>query len=235
MNKLTIKKITAVMLAALTAFCLTACVGTPVTTTAEPVSTPAQTQPIVITTAADTTPAETTAPDTTAAPETTVPEETTEAPSTEPETTEAPEPFGEEDLVLVVDGVELSLRMDFVPVKDQILGGNYDEQVGQACVGGGNDRAYYCDGEAVSVYTVGSASGEQTIYDIYITLLKGFTTQKGAVIGETTRDEVLAIYGEPYSTFPASERYSVDGNLELIFGFDGEILSSVGLHDNEVQ
>lgn len=233
MNKLTIKKITAVMLAALTAFCLTACGGTPVTTTAEPVSTPAQTQPIVITTAADTTPAETTAPDTTAAPETTVPEETTEAP-TEP-TTEAPEPFGEEDLVLVVDGVELSLRMDFVPVKDQILGGNYDEQVGQACVGGGNDRAYYYDGEAVSVYTVGSASGEQTIYDIYITLLKGFTTPKGAVIGETTRDEVLAIYGEPYSTFPASERYSIDGKLELIFGFDGEILSSVGLHDNEVQ
>ena len=134
-----------------------------------------------------------------------------------------------------MDGVELSLRMDFVPVKDQILGGNYDEQVGQACVGGGNDRAYYYDGEAVSVYTVGSASGEQTIYDIYITLLKGFTTQKGAVIGTTTRDEVLAIYGEPYSTFPASERYSVDGKLELIFGFDGEILSSVGLHDNEVQ
>ena len=156
MKKMTIKKITAVMLAALTAFCLTACGEKPVTTTEAPVSTPAETQPVVITTAADTTPAETTAPDTTAAPETTAPApETTEAPSTEPETTEAPEPFGEEDLVLIVDGVELSLRMDFVPVKDQILGGNYDEQVGQACVGGGNDRAYYYDGDAVSVYTVG--------------------------------------------------------------------------------
>ena len=73
------------------------------------------------------------------------------------------------------------------------------------------------------------------IYDIYITLLDGYATQKGAVIGKSTRDEVLEIYGEPYMTFPASERYSVDGRLELIFGFDGEILSSVGLHDNELQ
>ena len=162
------------------------------------------------------------------------PETTPEA--TEPETTAEPvEPFGEEDLVLVVDGVELSLRMDFVPVKDKILGGNYDEQVGQACVGGGNDRAYYYDGDAVSIYTVGSASGEQTIYDIYITLLEGYATPKGAVIGKTTRDEVIELYGEPSSTFPASERYTLDDKLELIFGFDGDILSSVGLHDNEVQ
>ena len=234
MNKTMIKKLTAALIAALMALSLAACGEQPVTSSEAP-STPAVTQPIVITTAPETTPEETTLPETTV-PETeaTLPESTQE-PTTEPETTEAPEPFGEEDLVLIVDGVELSLRMDFVPVKDQLLGGNYDEQVGQACVGGGNDRAYYYDGDAVSVYTVGSASGDQTIYDIYITLHEGYTTQKGAVIGTTTRDEVLAIYGEPYSTFPASERYSVDGKLELIFGFDGEILSSVGLHDNEVQ
>ena len=212
---------------------LAACGEKPVTTSEAPVSTPAETQPIVITTAEETTPEATTLPETTA-PETEAPETTPEA--TEPETTAEPvEPFGEEDLVLVVDGVELSLRMDFVPVKDQILGGNYDEQVGQACVGGGNDRAYYYDGDAVSIYTVGSASGEQTIYDIYITMLEGYATPKGAVIGKTTRDEVIELYGEPSSTFPASERYTLDDKLELIFGFDGDILSSVGLHDNEVQ
>lgn len=228
MKKLTIKKLTALALAALTALSLAGCGGeTP--TTAVPASTPAQTQPIVITTAEESTPAETTAPETTApAPE------TTEEPTTEPENTEPVEPFGEEDLVLIVDGVELSLRMDFVPVKDTILGGDYDEQVGQACVGGGNDRDYFY-GENFEVHTVGNADGQQLIYDIYITLMDGYATQKGAVIGRTTRDEVLEIYGEPYSSFPASERYSVDGKLELIFGFDGEILSSVGLHDNETQ
>lgn len=233
MKNFSIKKFAAVFAASLMVLSLAACGEKPVTTSEAPVSTPAETQPIVITTAEETTPEATTLPETTA-PETEAPETTPEA--TEPETTAEPvEPFGEEDLVLVVDGVELSLRMDFVPVKDKILGGNYDEQVGQACVGGGNDRAYYYDGDAVSVYTVGSASGEQTIYDIYITLLEGYATPKGAVIGKTTRDEVIELYGEPSSTFPASERYTLDDKLELIFGFDGDILSSVGLHDNEVQ
>ena len=233
MKNFSIKKFAAVFAASLMVLSLAACGEKPVTTSEAPVSTPAETQPIVITTAEETTPEATTLPETTA-PETEAPETTPEA--TEPETTAEPvEPFGEEDLVLVVDGVELSLRMDFVPVKDKILGGNYDEQVGQACVGGGNDRAYYYDGDAVSIYTVGSASGEQTIYDIYITMLEGYATPKGAVIGKTTRDEVIELYGEPSSTFPASERYTLDDKLELIFGFDGDILSSVGLHDNEVQ
>ena len=233
MKNFSIKKFTAVLAASLMVLSLAACGEKPVTTSEAPVSTPAETQPIVITTAEETTPEATTLPETTA-PETEAPETTPE--TTEPETTAEPvEPFGEEDLVLVVDGVELSLRMDFVPVKDKILGGNYDEQVGQACVGGGNDRAYYYDGDAVSIYTVGSANGEQTIYDIYITLLEGYATPKGAVIGKTTRDEVIELYGEPSSTFPASERYTLDDKLELIFGFDGDILSSVGLHDNEVQ
>ena len=220
------------LLAALaTALLLSACGGNTPATTEAPVSTPAETQSIVITTVApETTVPETTVPTTTAAPETTVPE-TTEAPTEAPT---APEPFGEEDMILTVDGTALSLRMDFAPVAGTLFGGAYDEQVGQACVGGGNDRAYYYEGDVYSIYTVGSASGAQTIYDIYIDRAEGYATAKGAVIGQTTRDEVLAIYGEPSFTSPAAERYNL-GDFDLIFGFDGDILSSVGLHDNAVQ
>ena len=231
MKQFSIKKTAAVMIALLMVCSLAACGEQPKASSEAPVSTPAQTQSIEITTAPKTTPEETTAPETTEP-------ETTEEPTTEPtqpETTElVAQPFGEEDLVLTVDGVELSLRMDFVPVMDKIFGGNYDEQVGQACVGGGNDRDYYYDGGNFEVHTVGSANGEQTIYDIYITLLDGYTTAKGAVIGKTTRDEVLFIYGEPSFTAPASERYSME-DLDLIFGFDGDILTTVCLHDNAVQ
>ncbi|MBQ6292510.1 MAG: hypothetical protein IJK77_01370 [Lachnospiraceae bacterium] len=158
------------------------------------------------------------------------------AAQTLPDSSSAPQAaFDESDLILAVDGVELKLGMDFVPAADKILGGVYDEQVGQACVVGGNDRNYYYGGEAVCVYTVGSADGGQSVYDIYITLSDGFATPKGAVIGKSTRDEVLALYGEPASASETSVRYTADGRQELIFGFDGEVLSSVGLHDNEVR
>ena len=240
MNRYQIRRSAAVLLALLTVICLSACGGgTPSSAAPETTAAPSK---IDITTAPETTEAPTTAPETTA-PETeattevptteepTTAEETTTEEETEPET--KPEPFGKEDLLLKVDGTDLTLRMDFVPVKDQLFGGVYDEQVGQACVGGGNDRSYYYDGGKVSIYTVGSASGAQTVYDIYIEKLEGYATAKGAVIGTSTWDEVIAIYGDPSTTSPAAQRYSL-GDFDLIFGYDGDILSSITLHDNAV-
>ncbi len=236
MNKLNLRKTAALLLTLVTAFCLTACGGDTPASTKSP-ETSASTQAIVITTAADTTAEPTTEAQTTAEQTTS---EATEAPTeavTTAEETTAPkaDPFSEEDLVLTVDGVDLSLRIDFAPLAGKIRGGVYDEQVGQACVGGGNDRAYLYGGEELCVYTVGSASGAQTIYDIYIDGVQGFSTAKGAVIGSSTRDEVRAIYGEPSFSSIAADRYSA-GACDLIFGFDDyDILSSVGLHDNDVQ
>lgn len=160
----------------------------------------------------------------------------TESETTVPETTaKKQEPFDESDLVLTVDGVELSLRMDFAPLAGKLYGGVFDEQVGQACVGGGNDRAYLYGGGEFSVYTVGSASGAQTIYDIFIDGVQGFSTAKGAVIGTSTREEIRAVYGEPSFSSLAADRYS-EGALDLIFSFDNnDVLSAVGLHDNDVQ
>ena len=236
-------KAAALLLAAMMILCLAACGGdTPVTTTASP-ETAATKAVIDITTAEATTEAPTEAPTTEAPTTETAPTET-EAP-TEAETTEAPteptteapaaEPFGEEDLTLTVDGVDLSLGIDFAPLAGQIYGGVYDEQVGQACVGGGNDRAYYYGGDEICIYTVGSASGAQTIYDIFIDGVQGYSTAKGAVIGASTRDQVIAIYGEPSFSSLAADRYSIDA-YDLIFSFDDyDILDSVGLHDNAVQ
>ena len=237
-----IKAIASSALALLLALSLAACGTNKESTSA---GTAATLPAIDITVAEKTTGAQTTEEAVTTAPETSAPQTTTEAvttvPETSAETTEetggqaaAPGPFEESDLILIIDGTALSLRMDFAPVAGSILGGVYDEQVGQACVGGGNDRAYYYEGDTYCIYTVGSASGAQTIYDIYIDRADGYTTAKGAVIGKTTRDEVLAIYGEPSFTTPAAERYSL-GDLALIFGFDDDILSSVGVHDNAVQ
>ena len=145
------------------------------------------------------------------------------------------QPFDESDLILTMDGVELSLGMDFVPVAEKIMGGAYDVQEGQACVVGGNDRNYFYGGGTLSIYTVGGEGGKQLIYDIFITGPEGYATRKGAVIGLTARAEVLALYGEPAESSASAVRYRTDDKLELIFGFDGEILSSVGLHDNGVR
>lgn len=208
-----------------TALLLSAC-GEKTPASEAPSSEPAETRTIEITTAAAGSESDPALPESSAA-ETAGAETSAEVPA-------GHEAFGEEDLVLTVDGTALSLRMDFAPAAGTLFGGVYDEQVGRACVGGGNDRAYYYEGDVYSVYTVGSADGTQTVYDIYIDRAEGYATAKGAVIGRTTRDELLALYGEPSFTSPAAERYSI-GDFDLIFGFDGDILSSVGLHDNAVQ
>ena len=140
----------------------------------------------------------------------------------------------ESDLTLTVDGVALSLGMDFAPIAGTILGGAYDELVGQACVGGGNDRTYYYEGESYCIFTLGSADGVQSIYDIYIDGVEGFATAKGAEIGKTTKDEIREIYGEPSFTTPAALRYTLE-ERSLVFGFNGDILSSVGIQDKPAQ
>ena len=222
MKRLTIKKIPVFVTAVLAAVCLAACGGSSASTEA---ASSAETKTVIdITTAAETAPSETASAAPTAAPA------GTEGGSSEL----TAQPFEESDLVLVVDGVELSLGMDFVPAVGKIMGGVYDEQTGQACVGGGNDRNYFYGGGTLSIYTVGGANGEQLVYDIFINGLEGYATRKGAVIGKTTRAEVLALYGEPAASLAAAEKYSLDA-FDLIFGFDGEILASVGLHDNGVR
>ncbi len=138
--------------------------------------------------------------------------------------------FGESDLSVVYAGVKLAPGMDFLPYVDVI--GDAEIEEGQACIGGGFDTNYYY-GDKLAVYTMAS-DGKQIIYDIYITDT-GFTTSKGAAIGKSTRDEVNAIYGQPTTSRPAADEYSVGGSSTVVvFTYSGGVLESIDYMDSTV-
>ena len=61
---------------------------------------------------------------------------------------------------------------------------------------------------------------------------EGFATAKGAVIGQTTREEIQAIYGEPESSMGAADRYEL-GDILVSFIFSGGILSEIDYNNTK--
>lgn len=99
----------------------------------------------------------------------------------------------------------------------------------QACLGGGFDENYYF-GDSLMVFTLGD-TGEQLIYDITV-MEEGYTTAKGAVIGQTTREELKRIYGEPASSMGTADRYEA-GDTMVSFIFAGGILSEIDYNNTQ--
>ena len=107
--------------------------------------------------------------------------------------------------------------------------GSPDIEKGQACIGGGYDENYYF-GEYLAVCTLGD-SGKQIVYDIYISE-EGYATAKGAVIGQTGREELHGIYGPPSASMGATDRYSL-GDIIVSFTFTGGILSVIDYNNTK--
>ena len=159
-------------------------------------------------------------------------EETQPEPPTEATETAPASGISAEDFVIVYKGVELRPGDAFDPeaVRDQL--GTPEIEQGQACIGGGYDTNYYYEDGLVGVLTL-AKDGQQIIYDIY-TDVEGFSTARGAVIGTTTREALQAIYGAPFSSAAAADKYSLDGTVTLSFSFSGGILSEIDLIDESV-
>lgn len=179
-------------------------------------------------------PAETTDGGETKAPD--VSDAETDAPET-PDTEKTPEAedgmgtFTESDLSITINGVRLSIGDDFLPNVDVI--GDAEIVEGQACLGGGYDTNYYYGGEDLVVYTL-AQDGKQIIYDIYISSAD-YATDKGARVGETTRDKLFELYGEPMGSLPVAEEYSIDGSDVIVsFKFEDDILAAIDILDGEV-
>ena len=209
-------------------------------TTAAGTTAPAPTTPA----ATATTPA---APDTTAAaPTTPAPTEapTTPAPTTlevissglapGQSTAGAEVPAGQgsfetEDLFFIYHGKRIRTGDVFSYADFETDWGVPQIEKGQACLGGGFDENYYF-GDFLTVFTLGD-SGQQVIYDIFI-MEEGYTTAKGAVIGQTTREELPAIYGQPHSSMGATDRYSLEDVL-VSFTFSGGILAEIDYNNTQ--
>ncbi len=187
--------------------------------------------------------------ETTPAQETTTPEETTEAEETSREpsviasgyapgeeipTSETAEfnlgVLEEDDMLLTYKGMKLKAGGTFNYKDYEEAWGTPEIEKGAACIGGGFDMNYYY-GDGFSVYTIGEGE-EQIVYDIYLTE-PGYSTVKGAVIGQTTREELALIYGDPTASLGATDRYTLgDDGIFLSFTFSGGILTEIDYNDS---
>lgn len=222
------KRYTKLSLCLIPCLLLCACSAAP-GETAAPLTTAA---PIdIVVTTAEVKPAEKTTAAETAAP---TAEALTEAPETRAAAVNEEKGFGASDLNLELDGVILTAGTDFTPFAEKIFGGKPEITQGQACIGGGFDKNFSYENGAVTVYTLGGGD-RQRIYDIYITL-PGYATAEGAVIGTTSRQEVLAMYGTPAFSAGAAERYALPGDTrELSFSFSNNILKGIDLTDSSLR
>ena len=184
-------------------------VGTSEDTTAEP--------------AGSETPADTTA---------SAPDETTAPEKTDPPTESGT--FTADDCTVTVAGVKLSIGMDFAPHIDTLGGALGAPEIveGQACLDGGYDTNYYY-GDSIAVYTL-AQDGKQVIYDIYITGTE-LATDKGARVGETTKDKLVELYGEPTDSAKTIVSYRLDGAaVSVSFEFESDVLVSIDILNEEV-
>lgn len=139
--------------------------------------------------------------------------------------------FTESDLGITVNGVRLEIGEDFLPYVDVL--GKAEIVEGQACLGGGYDTNYYYGGEDLVVYTL-AKDGKQIIYDIYLSSAD-YATDKGARVGETTREQLAELYGEATNSYPVSEEYGVDGSDVVVsFSFEEDVLTGIDILDSGV-
>lgn len=138
----------------------------------------------------------------------------------------------EADVVVKAGTVDIKLGDDFLPNVDAVGSANIVE--GQACLDGGYDTNYYYNDEALVVYTIAS-NGQQVIYDIYVTD-SSYTIANGVAIGITTKDDIVAMYGEATSSAGAALIYAIAGteDSKVTFAFDADgVLESIDVLDEQ--
>ncbi len=138
--------------------------------------------------------------------------------------------LSESDLKVSLNGNKLTVGDDFLPYVEK-MGTKARIVEGQACLEGGYDTNYYY-GEELAVFTV-AKDGKQIIYDIYITSGK-YPAAKGVTVGKTSKDEVRELYGDPASSRPASDSFTVSGSKGITVEYDGDTVSGISINDSSI-
>lgn len=132
-----------------------------------------------------------------------------------------------DDVAVKAGAVQIKIDENFTPNIDKVGEATIEE--GQACLEGGYDTNYYYGGEDLVVYTI-AKSGEQIIYDIYVSSAD-YITVKGATVGTSTKDDVKGMYGTPANQVGNSFVYSVNGGaVQAQFEFDSnDVLKTIDI------
>jgi hypothetical protein len=133
-------------------------------------------------------------------------------------------------MVITVNSIDIKTGIDFTSYINKV-GSNVNIEEGQACLEGGFDTNYYY-GDTLSVYTIASG-GKQIVYDVYTTTT-GYSTAKGIKIGTSTQDDVYKAYGDPSSSHPTNDVYTV-GDISLTFEYEGDVVSGIDVCDTSIE
>lgn len=135
--------------------------------------------------------------------------------------------FTEADGTVTINGVGLSVGMDFLTVMDKI-GKADDIEQGQGCLDDGFDTNYYYS--YMTVYTL-AKDNKQVIYSIRYTNIK---TDKGLEIGKASEADLIKAYGEPDEDINLLRQYVVNDHVKALFIVDEDVVTELTISDKNV-
>ncbi|SDI52599.1 hypothetical protein SAMN05421493_11727 [Pseudobutyrivibrio sp. 49] len=135
-------------------------------------------------------------------------------------TTASAEATGSAGYVFSYNGIDMPVDADVAPILEK-LGEPKEEFTSPSCAGQGDGHLYTYDDFQIQTYPDGD-----TDLILYVSLRTDNVATKEGIDLASSKDDILAAYGEPSEESATSLKFEKDG-VKLVFIFDGDSLISI--------
>ena len=122
--------------------------------------------------------------------------------------------------VFSYNGIDMPVDADVAPILEK-LGEPKEEFTSPSCAGQGDGHLYTYDDFQIQTYPEGD-----TDLILYVSLRTDNVATKEGIDLASSRDDILAAYGEPSEESDSALKFEKDG-VKLVFIFDGDSLISI--------
>lgn len=135
-------------------------------------------------------------------------------------TTSSTEAAGTPGYVFSYNGIDMPVDSDVAPVLEK-LGEPKKEFTSPSCAGQGDGHLYTYDDFEIQTYP----EGDKDLI-LYVSFRTDNVATAEGIDLSSSKDDIVAAYGEPTSEETSSMKYEKDG-VSLVFIFDGDSLISI--------